>query len=339
MFTFLKTLLGSRDDEAAGEDPAILAAAVEEVIEGTDPRLRMVGGVNKKLRAPVARSLAYARELAAVLPGPFEVGKKTFGSDPQVGAFFASVDHLREVFGNDRSLRTFLKSPEHSSLAECYALLVMQKTERNVLGMETFGDMVRKDVPQTVVSFGNHHVEAAAVSLESSRQDLTERAFDHLVGCALRRLVSLKAHTAELTERQLLLEARLQQRLAKKRGLESLVPGPAIDGAETLEIRRDLADAEEQLRDTSASRATLNDYLSQIQDVLSHPEDQFRLRQATVRMDQMGVKRDPGSPQRASDITLAEVEIGDDRQAVGILIKYSPQELPSRPPSLAPFGP
>lgn len=334
MFAFLRTLFGNGHDEASGEDPSVLSAAIDEAIAGTDPRLRMVRGVEKKLRVPVARSLAHARKLVDVLPGPFEISKETFGSDPQVRAFFASVDHLREVFGNNRSLRAFLKRPEHGSLTECFALLVMEKTERNVLGMETQGDMVRKDVPQTLVSFGSHHVETPAVALNSSRQELAERAFDHLVGCALQRLVSLKAHTAELKERRLLLEAKLQQRLAKKRGLETLVPGPAVDGAVTLEIRRDLADAEDQLHKTSASSATLNDFLVQIQDVLSHPEDHLRLRQATVRVDQMGVKREPGSPQQASDVRFAEVEIGAERQAVGVMVKYSPQELPSNPPAL-----
>ena len=118
MFTFLKSLFGSREDEASGEDPARLSAAVEEAIEGTDPRLRMVSGVNKKLRVPVGRSLAHARKLVAVLPGPSEISKTIFGSDPQVRALFAFVDHIREVFGNDRNLRTFLYSPAHSSLAE-----------------------------------------------------------------------------------------------------------------------------------------------------------------------------------------------------------------------------
>ncbi len=335
VLNFLKSLFGAGTDKTPSQDAAVIAAATEEVVRGTDPRLRLVSGYTKKLRAPVERAVAYATEIVEVIPGPFEVTKKTFGSDPQVRAFFSSIEHLQDVFAKDKALRDYLEVPQHALVDHCFALLAATKTERHVLGMEREGDKIRKDVAQTTVSFGGHNFVAPAASIDALKHELSERAFDHIVSSALRRLVTLKAHTEELRERRLLLQTKLHQRAIKKRGFETLAPSALLEGSQTLELRRELENAEQGLRQTTASLGTLSDYLSQVQDVLSHPEDYIRLRPATVRLDRMGIKRKPDSSEDANDITFAAIDLEEEQDIAGILIRYSPEELPSRRPDLA----
>ena len=129
----------------------------------------------------------------------------------------------------------------------------------------------------------------------------------------------------------MLLEAKLQDRLAKKRGLEETLFGAAmLDGTVTMEIRHQLADTDEELQTATVSLGTLNDYLNQIRDVLSHPDDYLRLRKFTVRLDRSGVKRAADDPQPGEKVDFAEIDLGEQHNAVGVLVQYSPGEFPPK---------
>ena len=329
---FLRSLFDPEARRAARELEAATSSAIETVVAGTDPRLRMVSGYARKLAPSVARALAHAEAVAQQLPGPVEISQKAVGYDPRVRALFVSVDHLRETFGHSHSLRDFLKRPDNKDVGTCYALLAMDKTEKQVFGMALEGELLQKEVAQTIVNFGAHRFVTPASDIQALRRELADRAFEHLVGCALRRLISLKAKSQELRQRRGLLEAKLQDRLAKKRGLEETLFGaPTLDGTVTMDIRYQLADTDEQLRAATISLGTLNDYLAQIRDVLGHPENHLRLSTMTVRLDRSGVKRTADDPQPGENVDFAEIDLGDEQKAVGVLINYSPGEFPPQP--------
>ncbi len=326
---YLKSLFDPEARRAAREEEAAITAAVETLIGGTDPRLRMVSGYRKKLAPCVARALAHSEAMANQMPGPVEVTKKTFGSDPRVRALFVSVDHLRDTFGHSHSLREFLARPENRNLGTCYALLAMEKTEKQVHAPALEGEAVRRDVSQTVINFRAQHFATPASDTATLRHDLAAQAFEHLVGCALRRIISLKVKSEKLKERRQLLQRKLQERLAKKRGLEETLFGaPTLDGTMTMEIRRDLADTDKELQAASVSRRTLTDYISQIRDVLAHPDDHLRMHTLTVRLDRSGVKRTVSDPRPGENVDFTEIDLGEDQRAVGLIVTYSPEELP-----------
>jgi len=327
---FLKTLFDPEARRAAQEEEAAVTAAVETLIDGTDPRLRMVSGYRKKLAPSVAQALAHAESMASQIPGPVEVTKKTFGSAPQVRALFVSVDHLRETFGHNHVLKEFLARPENRNLGTCYALLAMEKSEKQVYAPALDGEVVRQDVSQTVVNFRAQRFATPASDIATLRHDLAAQAFEHLVGCALRRIVSLKVKSEKLKERRLLLQRKLQERLANKRGLEETLFGAPtlLDGTMTMEIRREMADTDEELQAASVSRRTLNDYVSQIRDVLAHPDDHLRMHTLTVRLDRSGVKRTVDDPRPGENVDFAEIDLGEEQSALGIVVSYSPKELP-----------
>ncbi len=336
---FLKSLFDPEARRKTRELEAATAFAVETVIDGTDPRLRMVSGYRKKLARSVAQALAHAETVAQQLPGPVEITQKAFGSEPRVRALFVSVDHLRETFGHNHVLRDFLKRPDNKDVATCYALLAMDKTEKQVFGMALEGELLQQEVAQTIINFGAHRFVTPTSDIQALRRELADRAFEHLVGCALRRLISLKAKSQELKERRGLLEAKLQDRMAKKRGLgETLFGAPTLDGTVTMEIRYQLADTDEELQAASVSLGTLNDYLAQIQDVLGHPEHHLRLSTMTVRLDRSGVKRTVDDPQPGEIVDFAEIDLGEGQKAAGVLINYSPHEFPPQPLAKTVFG-
>ena len=67
-------------------DEQDIERAIGIIVDETDPRLRLVRGYRKKLRKPVIRSLVYVDKLVTRIPGPFEISRKAFGSNPQVNA-------------------------------------------------------------------------------------------------------------------------------------------------------------------------------------------------------------------------------------------------------------
>jgi len=88
-------------------DEQDIERTIDIIVEQTDPRLRFVRAYRRKLRKPVVRSLVYADDLIGRIPGPFEVSRKTYGSDPQVNALFGSVDDIDTLFANSKMLRDF----------------------------------------------------------------------------------------------------------------------------------------------------------------------------------------------------------------------------------------
>ncbi len=53
----LQSLFSVTPDPAGKFDPALIRAAIERVVDGTDPRLRMVRHYRKKLWTAVERSI------------------------------------------------------------------------------------------------------------------------------------------------------------------------------------------------------------------------------------------------------------------------------------------
>jgi len=155
--------------------------AIEQVIDGIDPRLRMVGGYARTLRPAVERALAYADEACARIPGPLEFNRRSWSGDPTVHALFATAEDLRRVFSRNGAVKALFAQHHSSEVTHAYAVLGMALEERHVLGIEQDGDIIRRDVPQVNVSFGDHRVTHAAPDEEGLRRDLRQRALNELI--------------------------------------------------------------------------------------------------------------------------------------------------------------
>lgn len=317
----------SRDDQP---DESVIVAAIERVVDGTDPRLRLIGGYRRKLRKAVTRALAYTHRLVETIPPPVEMGRKTFVKDPHVYAFFASVERLQEVFSHSIPLTEFFQHPENTALNECYAFLVMEKEEKRVFGVELEGEIVKRDVPRIAINFSGHRLIAPGTTEAATRQELRERAFNHLVECALENILSLQSRKQELESQRSLLKVKLKMLQAEQRGLEALSGEGEIEQSTMTVTEQKLADIEQELRESAADLRTLDGYLRRVNHVLHHPEDYLRLRLITLRLNRMGIKLDQSGSTQGEEIMLVKAEIGargQARSAVGVLVTYSREEL------------
>lgn len=300
-------LFGGSSGDSAGRRPeAELDAQVERVVKGTEPRLRMVSGYLRKLRAPVGTTLDYCEQLVSMLPAPVELSGSAWRTDPALNAFFASVDRMRQVFSASPELRAFFASPAGAHAEVGYALLSMDRSEKNVLGSKLVGDMVRKDVRQVVVTFSDHLIVRPAESEDALREELADRAFEVILTQSLEQLAGHQARRDDLQEQQRMMEMKLRVLERQAKGLDSLVGDGESHAAEIRELKAKLDQNREALGEAVAGMQTLDDYLAQVAGVFSEPDAHLRLELCTFHLDSMNRKLEGRDTEKGTEVTFTE---------------------------------
>ncbi len=329
---FFNSLFNVEQEPASRFDKAMIQAAIERVVDGTDPRLRAVRHYRRKLRIPVERTIEYVMAQIAVLPPPIEAGRRGFTADPHLRALFASPEQLLETLSFSPAMSNYRQCNNGSCPLELYAALRTERIERNTLGIAMQGDQLQREVPQVAVLFKEPRVVFPNSSEAETRRELLHRMFDYLIEGALQHLVSLRARKQELEKRQRhLLQNKVGVLKSARLGLESLLDEsgspPSPDHAT---IERQLEEIQTELSQIRADTATLDDHLALVAETLSAPEQYLRLDPVALTLDHMNVKVAPGSERVSNTLTLREVRVGTQRFVV-LLVKFSSSELLEQP--------
>jgi len=306
---------------------------VERVVEGTDSRIRLVNGYEKKLQEAVTRSLDYTDDLIDQIPGAIEISASTFVSDSHVNAFFVNVSDLQTVFSRSSEVREFMEDFSHIETPQCCALLCMRKSEKTVMGMELDGELLKRDVRQTAVSFSDHRIYSPSPSEAETRKGLKQCLFGGLVTNALEHIVQLRLASLRLKKERQILQARLRHCQRNTGTAEQSARSAAEVAKEVDEVRQKLSMVEEQLKNTHP--VTPQESLQQVNAVFSRPDSFVRFKQCSLRLNKMGIRVDEDSRQACNELRLAEVEIGDELPRVVTLAKFPRDELLPRREFLA----
>lgn len=302
-----------------------LDQAVERVIEGSDPAIRMVSGYGRKLRSPVATSQAYIEELVNLIPGTVEVNRRRFTADPRVHAFFVNVHDLQHTFSRSSELREFLDQREAQEFQECYALLCMRKLERTVFGMKQEGELLRKDVRQTVISFTDHQIYSPGASEAETREGLKNCMFELLIRTALERFAIYHEHQRHLAAELHRLNSQARE-LDPPHGAGDSAPSCIIgDHQEIEDLKRRIAQSREAL--DAEHLESPGDRLAHLVDVFQYPDHCVKLKQISLKLDQMGVKLDDRNPEKGQQIDLAEVEVQNAPHRVVVLARFHHEDI------------
>jgi hypothetical protein len=314
-----------RGGEKQGLYPeSLIEAAIERAVDGTDPRLRALPGYRKNLRPSILNAISHVVALVDGISAHSPAGRGDYSADPRLKALFASVDRMLEVFGNDASLRDFLSGPGKGA-ERVYTLLLAERVEKNILGMELAGDLLRRDVQQVSVSFRNHRLVEPSAGEEGTRRLLKKRAFDHLLTLALTRIAELKSTQADLVQQRDLLGRKLN---ALKQGgwsfdlVESARPAPETLVAE-------LQDIETELSKLGADAGALQGRMDVVVDVLGHAEQQLWAEELILHLDNMNIRRDE-KDSSAHRIALQELHNARGARLALLLVSLNPGELPQR---------
>lgn len=286
-----------------------LARALERVCTVVDPALRAVPGLEKKLRQPLERTLAHCRQIVADLPGPVEVDRQSFATEPLVHALFATVDDIAGMMGKSPEVRTYLEEvPALES--ECfYGMLAARRKCKKALGVTYEGDLMRPDTPLQYLFFSDHLLVETASSQEGACEKLRQRALDSL-------LKSFRSHLKRLREER--------QSLRDSRDMER-------DRISVLRRQSPLEDLEDRARRLEELESRLRENIDALQpdkivetlaDFLSAPEKALRLEKVSVMVDRSGVIIDPEKGSNEGDILDFQQIIGRDRRLyIGLLVK------------------
>jgi hypothetical protein len=317
-----QSIFGGR--EAVGHYPeSLIEMAIERSVDGTDPRLRLIPGYRKRLRAPVIRALDHVVALVDRFPAAVAAGLGDYRNDPRLSALFASGEEMQRVFARDRSLSEYLSGSEGRGAERVTALLMARREEKNILGMDVVGDQVRRDVAQVTVSFSGHHLLEPQALEDECRRFLKRRAFDHLLALALARIAEARVERADLTRQRDLLQRKLR---TMKRGTLSF-DQPDPDEPDAAGIQAEFDAVSRQLQALGADAGLLKAHLEIVAERLAEAEHQLWSEEIELCLAPMNIRRDPGDPSGHA-IVLHELQTARGARAVVLPVAIDPRELP-----------
>lgn len=329
----INSLFNARSRRAGPSNRPLIQAAIERVVDGTDPRLRLARRYRRTLRAPVERSLEYIMAQARVLPAAIEASRRGFTADPHLRALFASPEQLLETLSFSPALHDYRQRVKGSLPTELYAALRAERVERNTLGMALHGDQLQRDVPQVTVLFRDPRMAFPHPSEAETRQELMDHAFDYLIEIALHRLVSLRTRRQELEKRQQrLLQDKAGALRSARIGLESLLEARAAPtDLDIAAIEHQLAHIAAELGQLHADAATLDHHLALVAETLREPEQHLRLDPVSLTLDHMNIKVAPDSARVCNTLNFREVVVGERQRFIVLLVRFPSSELLAQP--------
>jgi hypothetical protein len=201
----------------------------------------------------------------------------------------------------------------------------MERRERTVLGMEMHGEVIKRDVKQTAVSFTDHRVVKPSLSEPELRKNLEQRAFESLIAFALERITELVAARHLLEDQQQLMK--MQRKVAQLRST-SLEPLIGDKGSTSIDI--------EALREQANTRlSTLEDYIDRISDVLGDPQKHLRLDRIDMHLSKMNIKLDEQSTDSGHALQLFEASLGEHLKRILFIARFPRDNLLPRQDFLA----
>ena len=266
---------------------------VERVVQVANPKLRLVSRYRARLAPAVSTALGYVGNLVAGLPPAREASAAAWASDPYIHAFFATAGDVARAFSRAPDLRAHFD--RHPGTAEAYAVLGMEMTERRVLGVALDGGLLRNDVEQTTVSFGDYRVRICGVSEAVLRDEIERRLLDQLALEALGRAAEDQSRRTELAQQQALLKTRLRLLERQGAGMRSELAG---DPPEDTELGRLQAQVEANTRELSAlgvGPQLLDAELERLRQILADPPQHLYISGRQLHLNQMNVVMEEGA--------------------------------------------
>ena len=323
MLRFLHSIFGD-STTASGYPESLVKAAIERAVDGTDPWLHAVSDYKRRLRPAVVHAIDYVVALVDGMAPPINMAPDSYRDNPLLRTVFISSTEVRELIERDRNLADFLRG-QTEALPCVTALLALEKQQKISMGAELSGDIVLRDVPQIAVSFEASRLIDPSASEHQTRRQLKRRAYDHLLGLALKCITLVKGERNELERRRSLLRSKLN---LLHRGGWGFDPSPADEELDIAGLEKMLCGIERQLLELGSDDNMFEVYLEVVIDVLSRPEEHLWYRRESLIVDRMGIKRSEVSGD-APEVTLETVGNDLGRSLVVSLVSISGDEIQS----------
>ena len=314
---FLSRLVRT-DHPATEQDRQRVSETLERVMQ-LYPQLRLARQYEKRLAPAVTASLAYMRGLVASVPAAREASSAAWVGDPYIHAYFAAPGDVPVVISRSVELRSYFAS--NGDAPEANAVLGMALTERHILGVAQEGETLRRDVPQTTVSFSDHQVRMCGRTDAELRDEIVRRLLEQLALEGLARTAADKSRRDELERERALLKTRLQLLERQGAGIRALLGSDAAtDLGELARLQTEVEENERKLADLGLRADALDRALDHVRAVFAEPGQHLYLSTRRLRLDRMNVVLDADSKQAGNDFA------------------FQTARLPTTPPSVRAFS-
>ncbi len=317
----------SRTNPADLEDKQRIDEAVERVMR-LNPQLKLARRYHAKLAPAVGTALRYVVGLVDSVPAARDANAAAWSADPYIHAYFVAPEDVAAVISRSRDLRAYFES--NADAPEAFAVLGMEMTERHILGVGLEGDTLRRDVPQTTVSFSDHQVRMCGRTDADLRNEIVQRLLDQLALEGLARIAADKSRREMLQRERALLKTRLQLLERQGNGIRAVLGSEAQAGPD--EMARLEAQIEENDHDLSSlvlKEDALDRALDHLCEVYAQPAPHFYLSTRRLRLDRMNVVLEDGNAQAGADleIHLARIPTTPPRTRAFSLLRFARSDL------------
>jgi hypothetical protein len=296
---------------------------VERII-ALHPHLRLARRYRAHLAPAVAASLHYIGDLVGTVPESREASAAAWATDPYIRAFFVSADEVAQAISRSADLRAhFERNP---NAQEAYAVLGMEMTERHILGVGLEGETLRRDVPQTTLSFSDHQVRMCGNTEAELKMEIVRRLLDQLALEGLEQIAAGKSRRDMLERERALLKTRLQLLERKGTGIRGML-GSADDAKsdELAQLQTEMEENEWNLAGLGLQTEALDRELETVCGVFAHPERHIFLSSKRVTLDRSNVVVEAGSAQEGTELELhfARIPTAPPRTRAFSLVRFA----------------
>ncbi|WP_183635375.1 hypothetical protein [Niveibacterium umoris] len=276
--------LRKREEATPGAEavaPQLVREATDYLVRQTDPRLALCARHYERLAPGIEATIRHIVTGVRSLPEPCDAHPEHWASSPELAAFFVSADDLTTAFSRSEPLQRLFD--DNPVLDVAYATLATTLIERKGLGMAMEGEILRRDVVQTSVSFTNPRVQLVASEPDELRRAIAYRMFEELAMVALERIEALRSERKQLSDDRALLQTRLQMLHGHGTGFDV----QHVEDADGLQARM-----EENTRALAAAGAgvdALERELDVVIGVLQSSADLVTIHQRTMRLTAMNL--------------------------------------------------
>lgn len=305
---------------------ALVEEAIERLVAGIDPNMRLVAGYKKKLWQAVDQALIYIAWLVDTIPGPVDCNRKAFATDPFVNAVFATATDLQKTFSDSEAVKAFFADAMNVNLDDCYALMCMEKNEHAGFGMALEGDIVKKDVAQIAVNFSNHNIMSTAATASEVRESLKRCIFDAIISNTFESVMANHMRQAGTDEYRKMLDKRYKAKQAWGEELTSLILSIRTDAITGKAISTDEESSKTEKSVKDKQLETPAERLAKVVEMLTHPKNMVRLDHISLNLTRLGLKVKEGSGQEGNKIEFAELVINNIWRRIIVIVRYPRDE-------------
>jgi hypothetical protein len=308
------------------EDADRIDASVRRIL-GFHPQLKLLRRCDARLAPALRDCLAYLDRLLDAMPAPRVANAAAWSSDPWIHAFFGSATEVARVISCSADLRDwFERNPDAD---QTYAVLGMEMQERRAFGVAQQGELVRRDVPQTTLSFSDHQLRMCGRSEAELKAEVLRRLLDQLALEALAQIDAGKTLREDLAKQRALLRARLRLLQLHGAGVQGMFDATLDEGAAEMQrLQAAIAENERDLERCGGSVDALEQDFELLRLVFAQPQQHLSVSIRRLRINPMNILlEDDAAPGAAIDIPIARIPTVPPSERAFALLRFARRDL------------